>query len=412
MPLNLTSKITLNSAEFEAGMDRVRGKITDSIKSFALGTIGVGTIAEAYRKTVDRAKELINESKRLDMTVEQVQILGKAAASAGIEFDTLATAISKIDEARAKALGGSREDLGAFRALGINRQDLLTKTAANLFTGPLSNAVKSNNIETIAEPLKAVLGRGAHEVVGTLKIDFDALGTKMKNTGAIMDGDVAAKLKLLSSQLSLMSMVITAQLAPAFLALGKFVYEVINKAGGNIAGVGGYWGAVYSHFADKDPNMYLKSEGDPYKNIRDKDGRINFWKELIGVLKSDDPAAAFKAAQKPFELNLKSFNQSLADAADALKRPAPDFQKTATDAVRMRGDSHRESDSLISIGNYLGRSNQAVSGVVFAQQTAANTKHSADALDKIVTALAKPWNNSKFSIPNPLDMGGVSWPNP
>jgi hypothetical protein len=413
MGLNLTSTISLNSAEFERGLDRVKEQVADSIKAFALGAIGIGTVEEAFRRTIETADQLVNSAKNLDMTVEQVQLLKQAATNAGIEFDTLAKSISKIDEARAKALGGDRKSIAAFQAVGITHQDLMTKTATDLFTGKLSDAAKNNNIETITQPMREILGRGAEQAISTLKTNFTELQDTMVKTGAIMDTETAVKLHVLSDNFSLLSRIVMAQLAPALAKLAEWALRVTVGTVGKLAGgisilnegrkESGLGASLKDAGATLGQAFLNVIQGKPMKLTPEQQSTID---KKYGI-NTEKVTKAIQDAEKPYNDLLANVDKQVADQTNSLKSPKPDFSKTATDARRANEGNRKASDSLISVGNYLGRNSSAISGVQYAQQTATNTKRIADSVEKL-SAILK--NVDTFIAREKRDEW--QWPNP
>ena len=185
MGLNLESKITLNSADFEKGMNRVASSVMSSVKTYALGAIGIVGIEQAFYKTIETSKELVNESKRMGVSVEMLQVLRKAAAGAGVEMETLAGAMEKVNEFRAKALGGGPEAAGALRAgrqLGISQQDLRTGSAQDIMK-VIGDKLKTTNPQELAAPLKEVLGRGFGPIIPLLTKDWARCNPKWNPWG-------------------------------------------------------------------------------------------------------------------------------------------------------------------------------------------------------------------------------------
>ncbi len=398
MGLNLESTISLNSASFERGMNRVKSTVTDSIKNFAIGAIGIATVEEAFRRTVETADELVNTAKRLGTTVEQVQLLRQAAKDAGQEMDTVSTALEKINQARAKALGGDRAASAAFGALGVSQTDLKTKTAADLFMHEISETVKRVSPEQIAQPLREVLGRGAGQGIAVLKTDFEELGRKMQESGAIMSGEVAAKLKQLSEGLSFFGTVLIAQLAPAILwtanALLVLLKSALNfaewvdkKTGlGDAAKISG----AMSNQTD------LKGQAKILGSILIQDikngGKITE-EQRQSILKANgvDPAKLDKDVKDSKGDPFTAFADKTKAAIDALLSgkikgfdQKPDFDATEETARKMKGGGKIESDSLVKVGNFLGSNIGAVHSAArmerSAAETAANTRQIAQIL--------------------------------
>ncbi len=392
MGLNLKSTIELNSERFEKGMDHVKESVSESVKSFVIGAVGVGTLEEAFHKTIETATELVNTAQKLDATVEQVQVLSAAAKDAGQSIDTVSVALQKLDEMRAKALGGDFQALTAFQKLGVNAGDLRTKSAADLFMQNISATVRSTNAEQIMAPLKEVLGRGGGEAVGILKNNFEELGDEMQKTGQIMDSQTAAKLKVLGDEMEIVSRIIVAQLGPALLHFAEWAYRVVLKGGGTIAGASAELGSEVGQagfFNTLAANIskvvfaggkMLGMPNTPTSAQIDKTFGIN----------ADQTKSAFEAAADPWRESLKEFEDRLNSFGKQIAAPkAPNFSQAAEITKRARP----ESDALVRVGNFLGSNVGAVHAssmlVIHARATAENTKQIAKSTEITAQAMGR-----------------------
>jgi hypothetical protein len=353
MGLNLQATIGLNSTQFEHGLDRAKEKVFENVKTFAIAAIGVATFEEAIHKTIETVEDLVNSSSRLGITIEQVQLLRQAAKEAGKEMSTVESALVKINEARAKALGGDKTAMAAFAAFGVSHQDLMTRGAADLFMGSISETIKRVSPEQIAGPLREVLGRGGHDAVGILKTDFEQLGSEMK----MISTETAAKLKVLKDQFDLIGQIIIAYLAPKLLAFGEFLAKTIYKGGGHIAGISAYAGSLV--------------------------GTMNT--SMTDEQRQREASNAVKEAREPWEKAFEELQKRLNDAVKNLTGNKADFGETANVATQMREPRSRvQADSLVRVGNFLGTNRAGITGAsrmeMHASATARNTKLTVDAL--------------------------------
>ena len=211
-----------------------------------LQAVGIYAVEQAISKTVETAKELVNESKRLGLGVEQLQLLRQAAKDSGTDMEKLAGVFEKIDVARQKALsvtGEGMQERRVFAALGINSNQLRTMGASQMLMGPMADLMRNRNPEQYAAAFKEVLGKGFGEVLPILKTNFGELSESMKKLGAIMDTETAVKLSHLKDEFELVSQVIISQLGPALVKLVEILYQGILKLGSKVAGVSAGVGA-------------------------------------------------------------------------------------------------------------------------------------------------------------------------
>ena len=234
MGLNLESTISLNSSSFERGMNRVAGSVSSVVKQMVVGAIGVYAIEKAIFSTIETSKELVNESKRMGVTVEQLQVMRKAASGANVEMDALATTMEKLNVFRAKALGGGSESATALKQaaqLGITLAMLKSSSAQDILFKAIGNKLKEVNPQAIAGPLREVLGRGYGQLIPLLTKDLDALQKKMESLGMIISGKTAYELKEFDTQLNSIKNILVSALAPALVSMAEFILDTFTGSG-------------------------------------------------------------------------------------------------------------------------------------------------------------------------------------
>ena len=235
MAFKLEAFIGINSSEFQRGMRGVASGVLSGVRNFALAYIGLRALESAFAATVQTAKDLTNESARMGVTVEQLQVMRKAASNAGVEVDRLAAAMDKLNEFRAKALktGSPEAMLANMQAaqLGITPAMLRNDSAQSIMFGAVADKIKSVNPQEIAAPLKEIFGRGAGEIVPLLKTDMAGLEKSMKSFGQVMSNETARDLNQVSQALTTVKIGFTNALAPAIVGLVKMFLGVITSGG-------------------------------------------------------------------------------------------------------------------------------------------------------------------------------------
>jgi len=129
--LSLLVKLGLDSSAFEMGVKRAQSvgeKFGNSFKSAvtsqlagALSVAAVTGFAHSVVEAADRVGEL---SEQLNMSTDDVQKFQMAAKLYGVKFESVASAIARINDARTSALSGNAAQLAAFEKLGISVTDL------------------------------------------------------------------------------------------------------------------------------------------------------------------------------------------------------------------------------------------------------------------------------------------------
>ncbi len=340
MAFKIHGEVSLDGAMFKRGLHEISGETTAFIKNFALGAIGVASIEQAFDKTIESAEELVNTSKNLSIGIEQLQVLRQAAKESGIEFSMLEHVMANYNSQREKALQGNGKLLSAFAGLGIGKTELQNQTSAQSIMGQISEKARGSNAADIAKEMSEVFGKGWKDIFGLLKTDFEELGTKMKDMGAIMDSTTAIQLKQFKDEMDLIGSVVTATLAPALVTLGGVVYDVITGLGSLGTFLGNWMASLSAHPLD-----------------------VLFGN--AGKQATDDAVAA-----------TKEFASARSEAwramVDRAKENIPVPPATIDDETKAKKLKSERSDSLISVGNFLGAGRGAIDNIASQQLRIAN----------------------------------------
>jgi hypothetical protein len=366
--LSLIGQISLDGVAFERGLNRLATSSIANFRNMVLGSFGIFTIQQAFKKTMDTADELVNTSRRLGVGVEQLQVLKQAAKDSTVELSAVAKAFEKINDAREEALSGSKEGqklLHRFAQLGISKADLQSQTSGQLFLGPVSNAVKTRSSEDVAPILKDLLGKGFGELIPVLASDFAELEKKMKSIGAIMDTKTAVALDQLGDQLSLVSSVIIVQLGPAIIHLTFWILEAIAK----IKGAFTFWdrlaAEVEKRTGEKPSKMEMVAAMTAVQMSSGTDSR-----DSVALNKdwADSIAAAADAGLKIEKLSLdqlEELKKKFDEMAKKLDNPTPSKNTKddrAPDETKKKNKLD-SGDALIRVGNFLGTSQQTLANI-------------------------------------------------
>lgn len=322
MAFKIHGEVSLDGAMFKRGLHEIGGETTAFLKNFAIGAIGIASVEQAISKTVESAEELVNTSKNLSLTVEQLQVMRQAAKENGIEFQTMATALERFNAIRENILRGgkgSAEQMAAMQRLGVSREQLQSQNAGQTFMGQISETAQKSNAADIAKDLKDVFGRGGDALFGTLQTNFDELGEKMRSMGAIMDNTTAHELKQFKDEMDLIGKVAENTLAPMLVKLGGALYDAITA-------LGAFGTAAGTYFTDLLHGNFKAAGEDAAEEAKKfMETRNEAWAAMVA--KSNAPT---------------SHEQAIID----------DESKTKKAAVKKEREI--KSDSLISVGNFLG----------------------------------------------------------
>ncbi len=370
MALRLVGEVTLDGAGFERGLRKIGTSAAENLKSFVVGAFGIYGVEEAIRRTTESATELVNKSKALGITVEQLQVMRQAAKDGGVEFDKLTASMSKLNAIRENILNGGKgaaAQMAALLRLGVTPDMLAKQTAGQLELGPIAATINQKNPADIANDLKTIFGKSFEQLIPVLATDFDGLAGKMQKLGIIMDTETAVKMKYLGDETALVSQILVTQAAPLILKFADAVIFAIGK----IKEGGSFWGAAFAKF-QMDPN-----QANPSKTLG----------ERIRRALGEGTGAAIET-ETDWVKQFADLNAKLAEEANKLKHPIPPDTSPGVPILPHQKAFRTSEDSLISVGNFLGSGRGAITGIaeqhleVSRQQLTTQQKMAAS-LDKI-----------------------------
>jgi hypothetical protein len=377
MALKLFGEVDLDGSGFQRGLSRLGASAASNLKNFVIGAFGIYGVQQAIAKTIESADELVVASKRLDLTVEQLQVMRQAALRARIEFSYLEKAIEGINIAREDALKGGKAGapfMEAFGKLGITKEMLQSQTGGSLMMGQLRTAVLQQNVADLDASIRKITPgfRNFGELIPFLKQDFVALQKEMEDMGAIMAGTTARELKYFKDEMGVLTKVITNWLAPKLVVLGEVVLWLI----GQIQESGSFLKSFF-----KNQPIQMNHVNSFWEGLWSPPFKYDTSKTFGGALNVADAAANVVAAK------------NAQDAADLLKmielagtmppEPPPEGGK----ASKLNASHEKSGDSLVAVGNFLGTSRGGISGLQ--EQLVRHTERTANNTSAMLIELRK-----------------------
>lgn len=150
-----------------SGFDRVNGIVA--------GLTG-GAVAAFASQVIGAADAIGDLSDQLQISTDDVQRLQILAGRTGVSFDKFAQALSRVGDARQKALGGDAAANGFFRRYGISGTMLTDQSQTTLdllrqIGAVLAQGITANDQAALLDNL----GKGADRLAGALS-QIDSLG--------------------------------------------------------------------------------------------------------------------------------------------------------------------------------------------------------------------------------------------
>jgi hypothetical protein len=310
----------------------------------AFGFLGAG---EVVRRTIDGMSELVTESKRLGTSIENLQVLRRAAETAGVGLESVAHAFEKIEEARAKALTPGEEGQKmtmAFTRMGVSQEQLRTMSRDQLFMGPMRQTVSGLNPANMAAPMKEIFGRGFGEMIPVLTTDFAKLHDRMQAMGVLIETRTAVEMKLLTGEFRLMGQTVLARLAPALVLFAEVLYKAIGSLH---ASMQAWWGSIGAVLG----NISTLSVGDLLKNP-------TLWIDAI-----------LSGVKQGLAGGLKTFRGYRSDL-DEIKNRAGNFgdkDLPFTPNAPLGSGLHDSGNPLVKVGGFFGTTSGQIQRGVDAQ---------------------------------------------
>lgn len=376
---------------FSRGLNSLTEEATHSLKSLVVGAFGLYGIHQIFEKTIEKAEELVNTSKRLGEVPEQLQVMQQAAKEGGVEFDKLAAAYDRVNIAREKALAGDARAKAAFARFGIGTDALKSQSAGELLRGPFRDAIHSQNPQDLNKPGADIFGaRSFGQLIPVLSSDFEELQHKMESLGSIMSTETAVAIKTTKDEFDLLSNIIIAQLAPAMVALAEFFLRLsaplaywINLFGSAAENRGGYFNAATDAGMAQMLEGRRKRQGDDSLSPAEKEWLEKFNSDAIKI------TTQAKSAGDESQAGIDKLIARIHDMADKLSNPPPPIPGDHPGLLKAapRGSRRPEfsADALLQVGNFLGGGASLVNSIAMehldvAKQTLAETKLQTDAI--------------------------------
>lgn len=315
--LSVTAKLGLDGKGFEAGLNRIKGQIA--------AAFSIGAIAAFSKEVIEFGSNIKDMSQRLGISTDSVQELGYAARQSGADIDQVAVGLEKIAKAQEEIRSGSsagQRFVQIFNNLGISVEEILANDPEQIFRKLATALTDANTAGQTQAQLLELMGKGAGKLISVMKGLNENVARLHKSGGIITPEEVEMldkagdKLEDIKTGLKIFgSKLLTNPVA--FLELFDVTRGVKGQQDSDAYGT----------------SPVISQDAARQQAIRNKQNTDQ------------------RAAQAKQELADIAFKQQSAGAVDA-------FQ----DAFKLsgaKGPNHAQrdiaTDSLVSVGNFLGK---------------------------------------------------------
>lgn len=195
-------EIAANVQKFGAGIGSATKLLT--------GFLSLGAFAQAARAAIDLGSKINDLSNKAGVSAKWLQEVGYAAQMAGSSMEDVSQAVLDLRRAQVDALKGSKGDVDAFAALGIQVSELRSLQPEQLFDRVADSLEKSGGATKEVAAGLQVLGRGGRQLIGGIVDGFSEARQRAQELGIVLDDETIAAMDDLGDNIDTIKTSITA----------------------------------------------------------------------------------------------------------------------------------------------------------------------------------------------------------
>ena len=381
MALKLMAEIGLDGSGIQRGMNQVRGQISGLAASIG-AAFSVGAVTAFAKKTIEAAGHITDLSARLGVSTSYLQEMQYVMKQNGGSVDDLTTAFEKMGAARIKALEGDADAQANFAKFGISQQDLKTKSTQDIMDAVASKFKEFGRNDVLVSAFKEMGGRGAAALIPAFVDGLEAGRASARESGAVMSQETVAQLDEVGDALDRFALTIQGNIAP-------YIVDAVNlivDAGDNLAASSSYLGALLSQF----DLMKIIKANFSIEGIKGGGGIGEFARQLGGssleAEKAFDQSVA--EADKRKEEAAKKRAAKIAEQNKPQEVPEVVAKAKKPEIAKAIARNPAFTDSLVSVGNFLGAGRGTLENIAQKQLKAAEKTNVL--LERLVNKADKP----------------------
>lgn len=329
----------MDGSKFFAVMGRANAAVSgfgasvaSSISGRLAAAFSVGAIGMMAKRTVDFADSLDKMSIRLGVGTDKLQEWTFAAKLAGADATNLTTFIERLSLA-----ASDLKNAPVFAKMGINPEGM---TPEQLFSGVSSWARGQQSTDVMATLSQIIDKRALGPMIGLLKADLDEAGESARRLGAVIDRETITGLVNFKDQMEIVGSILISNFAPALVWAGKTIVESI----GNVKAAAAWWGARTANITAADVARALA----PGSGAKDLGKKFAQGKQMgMGDIADEEAAKILNQFEEILQ-RLTAYKPAAPPTIGPPDMDAATKSRTAGGQV--------SSDSLVSVGNFLGAS--------------------------------------------------------
>ena len=353
-----------------ATLEKKAGQLATSgfgrLKTAIAGAFSVGAVAAYSKSTLDWAGHLTDVATRLGVSTEYIQEMEFALKQSGASMDDLVSFTEKLNRARAAALvGGPKgQQISETSKTQFGIDETMLKGPVQPIIDAIAKQFESGNVQTLTTALSRMGIKGAGAMTAAFADGLSDGRATARKMGAVVAEDIVEQLDIVGDRLTILSMLLRSQFGPALADLTKWVVESVAFIRAGTKG----WGT--RQWAEGILGVMV-----PYLSGAGKAGKLGpaAMKGLISNktsgTSSSSSAFDYAAAGEAMAAVRKSIDDTIRERTERRKRSGLggfDFTPVIKEP-KDRSYHAPSSDSLISVGNFLGHGRSAMQTI--AQET-------------------------------------------
>jgi hypothetical protein len=373
MSLKLEGQLSLDGSGWQRGLNQA-GAAANHFASDQLGELkgkiaaafSIGAIEEISRATIEYAGKINDLSDRLGVSTDYLQQMDYLLKQNGSSAEDLAGVFERISAARADALSGKADAISNFQKLGITQQQIASEAPEKILDAIGKQFKTLGNSPQLTAAFREIGGRGAGVLIPSFMEGLEEGRANAVAAGAVISESVIIQLDEIGDHFDQFKTVLISTFAPALLTVFQFIEYLASQIRATM-------GAIYGFVSNLNiPQLLVAAlKGFASGGIA---GAVK------NVANSDSFNAAFNAAAQnvaaedaDYQKNIAATNARVEEKsrARAIARQAQSINSTSPSGVFQKRTI--ASDSLTSVGNFLGAGGNAITSIAHKQLKAAET---------------------------------------
>ncbi len=220
----LTQKALADMQRAAEKLDERIGDLGRNIVGFAAVYVSVDQLASSFRNALNEMDQMVKMSQKFGVATDSLQELAHAGKLSDVEVDKLGLSMKALSVNLAEAVGGSKSQIAAFKALGIEYQnaDGSARAVADVINDVADKFAGAEDGAEKAAWAVALFGKSGQDMIPMLNggsAGLKALADEARRFGLVVENDVLVAAEKFNDNMTRMTSMIRGQMNVAVAAL-------------------------------------------------------------------------------------------------------------------------------------------------------------------------------------------------